>query len=109
MDVNLSDPWSGTQQTFHHLDDGSFALKQTQDVESVLNANKREHLWGNGWSPSRELRHVARVPIGIAYEWMQKYGVDILNPDHKPAVRRLLDSNEYAYLRTSSGSLGTRK
>lgn len=108
-DINLSDPWSGTEQTFHHLDDGTFSLKQTQDVESVLDANKSEHLYTNGYSPSRELKHLARVPIGIAYEWIMKYGVNILNPDHKPAVRRLLDSNEYRYLRTSAGNLGTRK
>lgn len=105
-DINLSDNYSGVTQTFHHLDDGSFALKQTQDVASVLDANKSEHLYTNGYSPSRELKHIARVPIGIAYEWLTKYGVDIMNVDHKPAVRRLLDSSEYLYLRTSAGSLG---
>lgn len=105
---SIFDPHTGMTQTF--IENGSnCAFKYSQDTDAVFDANKAAHLHGDGYTPSRELKHIARVPAVTAYEWLYKHGVDILNPDHKAGVRRLLDSNEYAYLRTSAGSLGTRK
>jgi hypothetical protein len=105
---SILDPYTGMTQTF--IENGSHcAFKYSQDTDPVFDANKQTHLYGDGYSPSREIKHIARVPLVIAYEWLYKHGVDILNPEHKPAVRRLLDSSEYAYLRTGGGSLGTRK
>jgi hypothetical protein len=33
------------------------------------------------------------------YEWKVKHGVDAWDPNHKPAVMRLLNSSDYRYLR----------
>jgi hypothetical protein len=47
-----------------------------------------------------DMRLVASVPIGVQFEWVTKYGVELWNDDHLPAVRRLLNSSDYRWLKT---------
>lgn len=89
---------------FVPVDDETFAVRTTQDVEPILDLNKALQTDGDGYSKSRELRHYASIPLVVAEKWMNEHGVDVFNPNHKPAVRRLLESNEYSYLRTSGRS-----
>lgn len=105
---SIFDPNTGVTQTFIESGDRC-AFKYSQDTDPVFDANKATHLYGDGYNQARDLKHIARIPIVIAYEWIYKHGVDIFNPDHKAGVRRLLDSSEYAHLRTGRGNLGTRK
>jgi hypothetical protein len=51
------------------------------------------------------MRRAASIPNSIVEKWRTELGVDIYNPDHFPAVRRLLNSSEYLYLRTAPGRL----
>jgi hypothetical protein len=83
-----------------------FTIVRTQDVEPILDRNKALQNHGhNGWTNSRNFRHVAEIPLAIAEKWMNEHGVDVFNPDHKPAVRRLLNSSDWSYLRTAGGTL----
>lgn len=50
--------------------------------------DKREEMW-----------HAASIPISVMYEWLTKHGVSVWNPHHGDAVKKLLNSNEYRYLR----------
>jgi hypothetical protein len=45
------------------------------------------------------MRLAARIPPSVIYEWLNKYGVRAWDKNHAAAVRRLLNSNEYRYLR----------
>lgn len=85
--------------------DGSLIVHREADVEPLLEANKALYASGDGYSPSRELRRAASIPMAIIEKWKNELGVDVFNPDHMPAVRRLLNSNEYAFLRTAPGRL----
>lgn len=85
--------------------DGSLIVHREADVEPLLEANKALYTSGDGYSPSREWRRAASIPMAIIEKWRNELGVDVFNPDHKPAVRRLLNSNEYAFLRTAPGRL----
>jgi hypothetical protein len=83
-----------------------FTVVRTQDVEPILDRNRALQNHGhNGWTKDRAFRHVAEIPLVVAEDWMKKYGVDVFNKDHGPAVRRLLNSSEWSYLRTSGGQL----
>jgi hypothetical protein len=83
-----------------------FTVVESQDVAPYLDANKAAYNDGtNGYTPSRELRHVAEIPFIVALEWMNKFGVNVFDKNHKPAVRRLLNSSDYLYLRTAPGQL----
>lgn len=89
---------------FLDVGDGKFALQATQDVQPILDANKADQTFNpSGYSPSRELKHVARIPLVVAEKWLNDYGVDVLNPDHKPAVRKLLNDRDWLFLRTGNG------
>lgn len=83
-----------------------FTIVRTQDVEPILDRNKALQNHGhNGWTGERTMRHVADIPLVVAEIWMQRYGVDVFNKDHAPAVRRLLNDPDWRYLRTSGGQL----
>jgi hypothetical protein len=84
---------------------GDLTVHRGEDVEPVLERNKALYTDGDGYSPSREWRRAASIPLALVEKWKNELGVDIFNPDHLPAIRRLLNSNEYLYLRTAPGRL----
>lgn len=99
------DPLSGLR-TWHSYDEAEdlTIIRYEQDVEPVLDANKAadnhgEHRKGDMW-------HVASVPPSVQLKWYVEKGVDLLNPDHKQAVARLLDDPEWRYLKRMPVRLG---
>jgi hypothetical protein len=85
--------------------DGSLIVHRLADVEPILEANKALATSGDGYTPSRELRRAASIPMAIVEKWRNEHGIDVFNPDHIGAVRRLLNSSDYAFLRTAPGRL----
>jgi hypothetical protein len=45
---------------------------------------------------------VATIPVEVQLEWLDKHGIWYLDPNHKDGVKRLLNSNEYRYLRVKN-------
>lgn len=84
----------GVEQ-FIAFDGDDVHLKTTYDNQAVIDQNRR--LEGQGMG--KELRLAASIPPGVQFEWLTKYGVRFWDPNHKDAVKRLLNSNEYRYLR----------
>lgn len=84
---------------------GSLTVHRTADVEPILESNKALASLNDGYTPSRELRRAASIPFAIVEKWKNELGVDVFNPDHRPAVKRLLNSREYLFLRTAPGRL----
>lgn len=85
--------------------DGSLIVHREADVEPLLESNKALMNSGDGYTPSREMRRAASIPLAVVEKWKTELGVDVFNPDHIGAVRRLLNSSEYAFLRTAPGRL----
>lgn len=85
--------------------DGSMAFQVTADVTANIEDNKRLQTLNDGYSPSRDLRRVASIPLAVAVEWHDRYGVDVLNKDHTEAVKRLLRDPDWRHLRTSPGRI----
>jgi len=96
------DPLTGVKEEFIDLGGDDFAIRSTQDVQPFLDATKYCRSIGNGkdyWRAGGDLRHEATIPIGVQYEWLTKYGVDVYNPDHWPKVNKLLNDPEWKYLK----------
>lgn len=94
------DPLNGVRQYFGVDADGQEYLIDEIDnstTRAVLDQNKRIEGQGMG----KELRLAASVPVQVQFEWIDKYGVNMWNPDHKQAVARLLNSSDYRYLRVN--------
>ena len=93
---------TGVREIFESTDAG-FNIIYEQDVEPIFDRNKEAAnagKWGDNDARS-EFRKVADIPAVIQMEWLTKHGIDILNRNHWAGVKRMLNSNEYRYLRTN--------
>lgn len=81
-----------------------FAIKRTADVSGALAENARARANSDGYSKSRDMRRVASIPDIIRFQWIEKFGVDPCAKGNENLLWRLLNSNEYAHLRTDSKS-----
>lgn len=97
----------GTREIFHFDDVTQQVTIQTiTDAEPIIEANKRLFNQGDtGYSPSREMKRAANIPMGVVLLWRQRYGVDVFNRDHTEKVRKLLNDSEWRLLRTAPGRL----
>lgn len=80
---------------------GQLIVKRVQDTTPYLEANKRER---NAFQARRgaTLRKVAEIPNIVVEQWL-KEGINIFNRNDAKKVQQKLNSNEFAYLRTSTG------
>ena len=93
--------------TFHYdeMEDTSH-VRSVQDVEPILENNKALQTFNDGYSPSRDLKRIASIPLVIAQRWMKEDGINWMTlPKHEKAkyLRRKLNDPEYSFLRTSGG------
>jgi hypothetical protein len=98
-----TNPVTGASEEFIYdeTEDKAY-IQQTTDVGNVLEHNKREQNDGTGgWSPDKSFRKVGTIPLSIIEKWKEMYGVDVFNKNHAPAVKRLLNSNEWKFLRSA--------
>lgn len=94
------DPLSGISQYFGVDADGQEYIIDRIDrstTKAVIDQNKRIEGAGMG----KEMRLAASIPPEVQFEWYDKYGIAFWNPAHKDGVKRLLNSNEYRYLRVN--------
>lgn len=92
----------GIQTWFHGHNDGTFTIETVQDVEPILERNKALASERGKNMRDREFIPVASIPVTVQYEWLKKYGItSVFDEEYEPLIKRLLNSNEYRYLRTS--------
>lgn len=98
----LLDQYGSLREILHVSEGtGDSAIETREDVQPVLDANRAAQAAGSGYSPSREMRHVARVPAVLWAEWERLYGVTFHRD--KPLLRRLLNDPDNRHLRVSLG------
>jgi hypothetical protein len=93
------DPLTGVKTWFSSSEDngGTWNLRYEQDASSLLDANKEAQ--AESFDKKSEFWHAASVPTIVLMEWMTKHGVRAWDRNHAAGVRRLLNSNEYRWLR----------
>jgi|TARA_R100000322_G_scaffold120266_1_gene77903 mannosyltransferase OCH1-like enzyme len=88
-------------QIFHwHEPTKEMAIEHIQNIQPLIDSNKK--LQQEDHHIKDEFRLSARIPMTVYYEWKNKYGVDLFNPNHKEGVRKLINSPEYRYLKTTN-------
>ena len=91
----------GDNQIFHyHNPTGEFAIEHIENIQPLIDSNKK--LQNEDHSIRDEFRLSARIPMTVYYEWKRKFGVDLYNKNHSQAVKKLLNSPDYRYLKTTS-------
>jgi hypothetical protein len=85
------------------FDEGRIVFSASQDTDAVIEANKAMLTHNDGYSPSRELRRVASIPLVILYKWMHEEGWDPFDRRHADRLARKLNDPDWAHLRTAPG------
>ena len=95
------DPETGTRIDFENTD-RRFNLIYSQDVEPILDVNKAKQRAGRDYyAADPDLWRVASIPVTIQMDWLTKFGVDLMNPEHWERVKKLLNHPDYRYLKTA--------
>lgn len=92
----------GDGETFHFSEhSGEFAIQyKSPDLSKLIQNNKR--LQEEDHHMKDEFRLCARIPVMVAQEWKIKFGIDINKKEDMKAVKKLLNSPDYKYLKTTS-------
>lgn len=86
-----------------HFEEDRLVFAATQDCDAILDLNKAMATENDGYTPSREMRRVASIPLVLVYKWRQEEGWDAFNPRHADRLARKLNDPDYAWLRTAPG------
>lgn len=86
--------------TFLEHDDASNMMveRRTQDVAAILDNNKALQTLNDGYSPSREFRRIASIPLVVWAQW-EREGIT----KDQAALRRRLNDPDNRFFRTSVG------
>ena len=100
------DPLTGVTTWFEGDGAGGFRLHYEADVEDVLEANKAAYVDGtNGYTATREFKHVAEIPMSLILKWKVEEGIDVFDKNDWSKVKQRLNSNEWLYLRAAPGRI----
>lgn len=88
---------------------GELIVKRTQDVEPILDHNKRmqaDEVGGWRRNANKNMRKVAEIPNIVVEAWLREG----FNPFRctETELRKKLDDPNWSYLKTINGKLGKR-
>lgn len=83
---------------------GDYVEEKIQDVEPVLEANKRALSSHERANPGEHFIRAASIPAIVVLRWLNE-GVNVFDENDAKEVERRLNSSEWAYLRTAPGRL----
>lgn len=78
-------------------------VEHHEDVEPYLDRNKAQQ--NEPVNRRSDFRMAASVPMTVYLKILHETGIDIMNRDHWPAVRRMLNDPDNKYLKTISGRI----
>ena len=91
-----------------HLEDDNLHVETKQDVQPILDLNKADsNANSSRFRRSEEMEHVARIPMVVVEDWINRFGINAMAPSEEDTIRitALLNSPDYAYLKTRNMKL----
>lgn len=88
------------------LQDGRMFVVRTQDVEPIVEANKRAFDYDDRRFKSESFNHVARIPLVVIEKWCNDNGVkyqEFMNDEN--ILRKFLNDPDHKFLRTKPGKV----
>jgi hypothetical protein len=102
------DTLDGTTETLH-IEDDKIALERTFDAEPTIKAVHDNAMTTGGWSPTRELRHIAELPEVILQAHAHKRGIanymDLLKPEYRKELLGIITSPDFRAFSPSGGKV----
>ena len=90
--------------TFHRVEDGKTILRTSQDVEPLLDINKRA-LENSDPNWKGDMHHVASVPLVVWESWWKEFGGDPMSKENQPRLFAKLNNKDWCKLRTKQGRI----
>lgn len=94
-----------TKRKYIDNEDGTATIIQQQNCDSVLERNKALYNHNDGYTPSRDMRRVASIPLELVYQWLAEEGWNAFDPHCSDKLKQKLNDPQYLYLRTAPGRL----
>jgi len=89
----------------YHLDGEKLVIETKQDTKELMRSNKTiQNAW-DGWSKTKDMKHVARIPLILIHRWVQESGLKMGTREFTNYIARKVNDPEYAYLRIGKGQL----
>ena len=88
---------------------GAIGIETVQDVAPILAANVADYTSGHdGYTPSRDLRKVASIPLVEVHRLMREEGISIFSSNDWPKIAAKLDDPDWIKFRTAPGRISKR-
>ena len=91
---------SGGVRTNAVVENGNVHLETVQNCTPILERNKRLQREYRERPQRGDYKHIATIPNIVLMKFKKEYGLDIFKREDLPKIEKLLQSNEYQYLRT---------
>lgn len=100
------DPFTNITTTFdydHKTDKTTIGMEQ--DVSSIIELNKsmQSDVSYSKSGIKKSWWHMCNIPNIVIEKWKNETGLDVLNKEHWPAVKKRLNDPEYKWLKTTQG------
>lgn len=102
----LTGDWFPSGRAYYRekSDGTGFEILRQQDCEPIVRWNTaRQNDGTRGYTPSRDLQHVARIPMVEIYRWIVEEGWDMRDPNASDKLRRRLNDRDFYKLRVGEG------
>ena len=101
---------AGVKTRYIQESDGKLTINSQQDLNPLLDRNKKLYTQNDGYTASREMKRVASVPPIILQLWTKEYNGSnnwwaLPKEIQKKIMKTKLNSSEFKYFRTAEGSL----
>ena len=99
-----------TKTRYIQESDGKLTINNQQNLNPLLERNKKLYTQNDGYTASRDMRRIASVPPIILQIWAKEYNGTrnwwaLPKDTQKKIFRVKLNSNEFRYFKTSEGRL----
>lgn len=111
MNEIFTDKSLGTLTQFEILNANEFSVRRHMDAQKIIDRNKEDQNGGmpnKGYTPSKDMKHVARIPILFLEIWAVEAGIpakDCFSNKMQDIVRKKLNDPEWKFLRTGMGRI----
>jgi len=99
-----------TKTRYIQESDGKLTVHNQQNLNPLMERNKKLYTQNDGYTASRDMRRIASVPPIMLQIWAKEYNGTrnwwaLPKETQKKIMRIKLNSSEFRYFKTSEGSL----
>ncbi len=101
----------GILTQFEIVGPNALNVKREQDVAPILDFNKacqNDSDFRDGYTPSGDMKHVARIPVVVLEQWYKEAGRPtggVYGPAMNEVIRKKLNDPDNRFLRTGLGEV----